>query len=75
MTAALTDRVAIVFGSATGIGAACARTPADRGAAVVVADMAVAAAPGPAGRAGETLPRPLALPGTVPGQIQVSRQG
>ena len=42
--AALTGRVAIVFGSATGIGAACARTLADRGAAVIVADIAVEAA-------------------------------
>jgi NAD(P)-dependent dehydrogenase (short-subunit alcohol dehydrogenase family) len=42
--AALKDRVAIVFGSATGIGAACARTLADRGAIVIVADVAVEAA-------------------------------
>ena len=42
--AALADRVAIVFGSATGIGAACARTLADRGAAVILADIAVEAA-------------------------------
>jgi NAD(P)-dependent dehydrogenase (short-subunit alcohol dehydrogenase family) len=42
--AALTDRVAIVFGSATGIGAACARTLAERGAAVILADIAVEAA-------------------------------
>jgi NAD(P)-dependent dehydrogenase (short-subunit alcohol dehydrogenase family) len=42
--AALQDRVAIVFGSATGIGAACARTLADRGATVILADVAVEAA-------------------------------
>ena len=42
--AALSDRVAIVFGSATGIGAACARTLADRGATVILADVAVQAA-------------------------------
>jgi NAD(P)-dependent dehydrogenase (short-subunit alcohol dehydrogenase family) len=42
--AALTDRVAIVFGSATGIGAACASTLADRGAAVILADIAAEAA-------------------------------
>lgn len=42
--APLSDRVAIVFGSATGIGAACARTLADRGATVVLADIAVDAA-------------------------------
>ena len=42
--AALPDRVAIVFGSATGIGAACARTLADRGATVILADIAVEAA-------------------------------
>jgi NAD(P)-dependent dehydrogenase (short-subunit alcohol dehydrogenase family) len=43
-SAALKDRVAIVFGSATGIGAACARTLAARGAIVILADIAVAAA-------------------------------
>jgi NAD(P)-dependent dehydrogenase (short-subunit alcohol dehydrogenase family) len=42
--AALLDRVAIVFGSATGIGAACARTLADRGATVILADIAADAA-------------------------------
>jgi NAD(P)-dependent dehydrogenase (short-subunit alcohol dehydrogenase family) len=42
--AALSDRVAIVFGSATGIGAACTRTLADRGATVILADVAVEAA-------------------------------
>jgi NAD(P)-dependent dehydrogenase (short-subunit alcohol dehydrogenase family) len=42
--APLSDRVAIVFGSATGIGAACARTLADRGATVILADIAVDAA-------------------------------
>jgi 3-hydroxybutyrate dehydrogenase len=42
--AALTDRGAIVFGSATGIGAACARTLAERGATVILADIAVEAA-------------------------------
>jgi len=41
---ALKDRVAIVFGSATGIGAACARTLADRGATVILADIAMEAA-------------------------------
>jgi NAD(P)-dependent dehydrogenase (short-subunit alcohol dehydrogenase family) len=41
---ALTGRVALVFGSATGIGAACARTLAARGAALVVADIAADAA-------------------------------
>jgi NAD(P)-dependent dehydrogenase (short-subunit alcohol dehydrogenase family) len=41
---ALKDRVAIVFGSATGIGAACAKTLAARGAAVVLADVASDAA-------------------------------
>jgi NAD(P)-dependent dehydrogenase (short-subunit alcohol dehydrogenase family) len=35
--AALTDRVAIVFGSATGIGAACARTLAERTAGQIAA--------------------------------------
>lgn len=48
--AALTGRVAIVFGSATGIGAACARTLADRGATVIVADVAVEAAERTAGQ-------------------------
>jgi NAD(P)-dependent dehydrogenase (short-subunit alcohol dehydrogenase family) len=43
-SAALKDRVAIVLGSATGIGAACARTLAARGAIVILADIAVAAA-------------------------------
>ena len=43
-SAALKDRVAIVFGSATGIGAACARTLADRGATVILADIAADAA-------------------------------
>ena len=37
----LADRVAVVFGSATGIGAACAKELANRGAAVVLADIAV----------------------------------
>ena len=40
----LAGRVAIVFGSATGIGAACARTLAARGATVVLADIAPDAA-------------------------------
>jgi NAD(P)-dependent dehydrogenase (short-subunit alcohol dehydrogenase family) len=40
-SAALKDRVAIVFGSATGIGAACARTLAARGAIVILADIAM----------------------------------
>ena len=48
--AALTGRVAIVFGSATGIGAACARTLAARGARVIVADIAVEAAERTAGQ-------------------------
>jgi len=43
-SAALKDRVAIVFGSATGIVAACARTLADRGATVILADIAADAA-------------------------------
>jgi NAD(P)-dependent dehydrogenase (short-subunit alcohol dehydrogenase family) len=43
-SAALKDRVAIVLDSATGIGAACARTLAARGAIVILADIAVAAA-------------------------------
>jgi len=42
-SAALKDRVAIVLDSATGIGAACARTLAARGAIVILADIAVAA--------------------------------
>jgi NAD(P)-dependent dehydrogenase (short-subunit alcohol dehydrogenase family) len=46
----LTGRVAIVFGSATGIGAACARTLAARGAAVILADIAVEAAERTAGQ-------------------------
>jgi NAD(P)-dependent dehydrogenase (short-subunit alcohol dehydrogenase family) len=37
--ASLADRVAVVFGSATGIGATSARTLAERGATVVVADV------------------------------------
>jgi NAD(P)-dependent dehydrogenase (short-subunit alcohol dehydrogenase family) len=45
-SAALKDRVAIVFGSATGIGAACARTLAARGAIVILADIAAAVGQG-----------------------------
>jgi NAD(P)-dependent dehydrogenase (short-subunit alcohol dehydrogenase family) len=41
---ALAGQVAIVFGSATGIGAACVRTLAERGAIVVLADIAAEAA-------------------------------
>ena len=41
----LAGRVAIVFGSATGIGAACAQTLAARGAVVVVADIEQVAEP------------------------------
>jgi NAD(P)-dependent dehydrogenase (short-subunit alcohol dehydrogenase family) len=59
---ALAGRVAIVFGSATGIGAACARTLAARGAAVVVADIA----PGAAERTADLI-------SSVGGQVIVSR--